>query len=38
MKNKKMSMTITTAILAVNVICLLLLYILANTSMTKIMK
>ena len=38
MKNRKMSTTITTAILAVNIVCLLLLYILANTTMTKIMK
>lgn len=38
MKNRKMSMTITVAILVVNTVCIFLLYITANTGMTKIMK
>ena len=38
MRNVKMRTTITLLILAVNTVCILLLYIIANTAMTSIMK
>ena len=38
MKNKTMSVKITLAILFVNIVCFILLYSVASTSMTKIMK
>lgn len=38
MKNKRMSSAITTAVLLVNLICVLFLYLVANTTMTALMK
>ena len=38
MKNRKMSVTITITILMVNAVCIILLYVAANSSMTKMMK
>lgn len=38
MKNRKMSTAITATILLVNLVCILLLYLVANTTMTTMMK
>lgn len=38
MKNRKMSVAITTAILLVNIACIFLLYIIAETNLTRMMK
>lgn len=38
MKNRKMSTAITAAILLVNLVCIMLLYLVANTTMTTMMK
>jgi len=38
MKNRRMSVTITITILLVNAVCIFLLYVIANSSMTKMMR
>ena len=38
MKNRKMSSAITAAIILINLVCIMLLYLVANTTMTTMMK